>query len=70
MESKESSISCLDNPEKGTIKENIFSTCHLGMKPGAYFKEDATFPRIKALPEVGSVIRERILSKVDLPAPL
>ena len=41
-----------------------------GWKPVPTSRSDPTRPRIVTWPPVGSVMRERILSSVDLPAPL
>jgi len=40
------------------------------MEPVQPRGSDPTRPRSSARPDVGSVIRDRILSKVDFPAPL
>ena len=56
--------------EDGAVEEDVFAAGQLRMKAGADFEQAADAAvEVRAAP-VGSVMRERILSSVLLPAPL
>ncbi len=64
------STSRLDMPRMEPFKKMFSRPVSSGWKPAPTSSSEATRPRISTRPAVGSVMRERILSSVDLPAPL
>jgi hypothetical protein len=55
--------------EDRAVQEDVLAAAQLLVKAGADLEQRATRPRRMARPSVGSVMRERILSSVLLPAP-
>ena len=58
-----------EHAEDGPIEKDVFAAGKLGMKTRAHLEEARNPPAQIAPPFVGSVIRLRIFSNVDLPAP-
>ena len=57
--------------EDRAVQEDVLAAGQLGVEAGADLEQAARRgPRISARPSVGVVMRERIFSSVDLPAPL